>query len=86
MATMSWTRGLEQYMAGHILNYQGSLASLYTSQYGVGAYKCCTDVFFPGILSYSFDTDLLDPANLPPGTPRVQDIVAMGFRQLFSSN
>ena len=67
-------------------DYQGSLASLYTSQYGVGVYKCCNVVFFPITLNYSFDTDFLDPANLPPWTPRVQDIVALGFRQLFTSN
>ena len=68
------------------LNYRGSLASLYTSQYGVGVYKCCTSVFTPGTLNYSFDTDFLDPAKLPPATPRLQDIVVLGFRQLFSSN
>ncbi|MCH8319943.1 MAG: hypothetical protein IH790_03165, partial [Acidobacteria bacterium] len=79
-------RSLERWITGRTFNYQGSLASLYTSQYGVGVYKCCNTAFVPAILNYSFDTDFLDPAKLPPGTPRLQDIVAMGFRQLFSSN
>jgi hypothetical protein len=50
-------------------------------------YKCCGVAFYPApALNYSFDTDFLDPAQLPPGTPRVQDIVVLGFRQLFTSN
>ena len=79
-------RSLERWVTGQALNYQGSLASLYTSQYGVGIYKCCNTAFFIADLNYSFDTDFLIPSQLPPGTPRVQDIVVMGFRQLFSSN
>ena len=79
-------RSLERWVTGQAFNYQGSLASLYTSQYGVGVYKCCNTAFFIADLNYSFDTDFLDPANLPPGTPRLQDVVALGFRQLFSSN
>ncbi len=79
-------RSLERWVTGQAFNYQGSLASLYTSQYGVGVYKCCNTAFTIADLNYSFDTDFLDPAKLPPGTPRVQDIVVLGFRQLFSSN
>jgi hypothetical protein len=79
-------RSLERWITGQTFNYQGSLASLYTSQYGVGVYKCCNRIFSPATLNYSFDTDFLDPAKRPPGTPRVQDIVVLGFRQLFTSN
>ena len=80
-------RRLEGWPVGQTFNYKGSLASLFYSQYAVGVYKCCTSVFLVTIPSnYSFDTDFLDPSNLPPGTPRLQDIVALGFRQLFSSN
>jgi hypothetical protein len=77
-------RSLEYW--GVPLNYRGSLVSLYYSQYAVGVYKCCTSVFTPATLNYAFDTDFLDPAKRPPGTPRVQDIVVLGFRQLFTSN
>ena len=82
-------RSLEEWPAGQSFNYQGSLASLFKSQYAVGVYKCCSSVFDivdQDDLNYSFDTDFLIPSQLPPGTPRVQDIVALGFRQLFSSN
>ena len=82
-------RSLEEWPAGQTFNYQGSLASLFYSQYAVGVYKCCSTVFDivdQDDLNYSFDTDFLIPSQLPPGTPRVQDIVVMGFRQLFSSN
>ena len=79
-------RSLERWVSSQPFNYHGSLASLYTSQYGVGIYKCCSTIFTMATLNYSFDTDFLDPAQLPPGTPRLQDIVVMGFRQLFSSN
>ena len=83
--THNFVRYLEDW-GGQTLYYRGSLVSLHYSQYGVGAYKCCTSVYSAPSRDYSFDTDFLDPANLPPGTPRLQDIVALGFHQLFSSN
>jgi len=83
--THNFVRYLEDW-GGQTLSYRGSLVSLYYSQYGVGTYKCCTSVYSAPSRDYAFDTDFLDPANLPPGTPRLQDIVALGFRQLFSSN
>ena len=79
-------RSLEQWLTGQALNYRGSLASLYTSQYGVGVYKCCTAVFSIADLNFSFDTDFLDPTQMPPATPRLQDVVSLGSRQLFTSN
>jgi hypothetical protein len=83
--THNFVRYLEDW-GGQTLYYRGSLVSLHYSVYGVGAYKCCTSVYSAPSRDYSFDTDFLDPSQLPPGTPRVQDIVVMGFRQLFSSN
>ncbi len=83
--TQNFARYLEDW-GGQTLSYRGSLVSLYYSQYGVGTFKCCSSVYSLPSRDYAFDTDFLDPALLPPGTPRVQDIVVMGFRQLFSSN
>jgi hypothetical protein len=83
--THNFVRYLEDW-GSQTLSYRGSLVSLYYSQYAFGAYKCCDSVYSPPSRDYAFDTDFLDPANLPPGTPRLQDIVALGFRQLFSSN
>lgn len=65
-------------------NYKGSLVSFYYSTYGDGIFKCCDSVYnAPGSRAYSFDTDFLDPAKLPPGTPRFQDVVNVGYRQDF---
>ena len=83
--THNFVRYLEDW-GGQTLYYRGSLVSLYYSEYGSGTYKCCSSVYSPPSRDYSFDTDFLDPAQRPPGTPRLQDIVALGFRQLFSSN
>lgn len=79
-------RSLEQWPAGQAFNYRGSLVSLYYSQYGVGVFKCCEAVFEIADLNYSFDTDFLDPTQMPPATPRLHDIVSLGFRQLFTAN
>ena len=83
--THNFVRYLEDW-GGQTLYYRGSLVSLFYSEYGSGLYKCCTSVYSAPSRDYSFDTDFLDPAKLPPGTPRLQDIVVLGFRQLFSSN
>ncbi len=83
--THNFVRYLEDW-GGQTLYYRGSLVSLHYSQYGVGTYKCCTSVYSAPSRDYAFDPDFLDPTKLPPGTPRLHDIVALGFRQLFSSN
>ncbi len=66
------------------LHYQGSLVSLYTSQYATGIFKCCTVVYSPPTRDYSFDTLFLNPTNLPPGTPMFQDVVNLSYRQDFT--
>ncbi|MDA2924259.1 hypothetical protein MYX65_06320, partial [Acidobacteria bacterium AH-259-L09] len=79
----NFVRFLEKW-SGQTLYYKGSLVSLYYSEYGSGIYKCCDSVYKPPSRNYSFDTDFVDPAKLPPGTPRLQDVVSMGFRQIFT--
>jgi hypothetical protein len=64
------------------LNYRGSLVSLYTSRQAVGIYKCCEVVYHPPERAYSFDTDFLTPALLPPRTPMFRDVNTTGFAQL----
>lgn len=66
---------------GGTLSYQGSLVSLYYSQYATGTFKCCTMVYAPPTRDYAFDSLFLDPANLPPGTPMFQDVVNLSYRQ-----
>jgi hypothetical protein len=63
------------------LHYEGSMVSLYYSEYGTGAFKCCTTVYSPPTRDYSFDTNFLTPSLLPPGTPTFKDVVDLGFQQ-----
>jgi len=67
------------------LNYRGSLVSFYYSRQAVGVFKCCNVVYSPPSRNYSFDSNFLDPANLPPGTPRFQDIDNLGYHQDLSA-
>lgn len=68
---------------GKTLNYQGSLISLYYSQYATGIFKCCTTVYNAPTRAYSFDSLFLIPSNLPPGTPSFRDLVNLSYRQDF---
>ena len=66
------------------VNYAGSMISMYYSQYATGDFKCCTRVYGAPTRNYFFDTQFLNPANLPPGTPMFQDVVSLGFHQNFT--
>ena len=79
----NFLRYLEDW-TGQTSNYEGSLVSLYFSQYGVGAFKCCNMVYQPPARNYSFDTDFLDPSKMPPGTPRFVDVVNVDVSQDFT--
>ena len=65
------------------LSYDGSLVSMYYSEYNTGIFKCCATVYSPPTRKYYFDTLFLNPANLPPGTPMFQDVVNLSYRQNF---
>lgn len=64
--------------------YRGSLVSLYYAQYNTGVYKSGL-VYSPTSRKYYFDTDFLNPVNLPPGTPELQDIVNLSYWQNFAA-
>jgi hypothetical protein len=64
--------------------YNGSLVSMYYSEYDTGIFKCCTTVYGAPRRKFWFDTLFLNPQNLPPGTPEFQDIVNLSYRQNFS--
>jgi len=78
----NFLRYLENW-GGQTLNYRGSMASLYYSQYGTGVFKCCGTVYSPPTRNYAFDTDFLDLNKMPPGTPKFRDVVNVGFQQVF---
>jgi len=69
---------------GGTLNYEGSLVSLYTSEYATGIFKCCTTVYTPPTRAYQFDQLFLQPQNLPPGTPMFQDVDNLSYHQNFT--
>jgi hypothetical protein len=69
---------------GATVNYAGSLISMYYSQYATGIFKCCNAVYGAPKRNYFFDTQFLNPANLPPGTPMFQDVVSLGYHQNFT--
>src|ERR1700722_2486554 len=65
--------------------YAGSLISMYYSQYATGVFKCCNSVYSAPTRNYFFDTQFLNPANLPPGTPMFQDVVSLSYHQNFTA-
>ena len=79
----NFLRYLENW-GGQQLFYNGSLVSMYYSEYNTGTFKCCTVVYSPPTRNYSFDTLFLNPANLPPGTPMFQDVVNLSYHQNFT--
>jgi type IV pilus assembly PilX-like protein len=66
------------------VNYTGSMISMYYSQYDTGIFKCCNAVYGAPTRNYFFDTQFLNPANLPPGTPMFQDVVSLSYHQNFT--
>jgi hypothetical protein len=66
------------------LHYNGSLVSMYYSEYNTGIFKCCTTVYNPPARDYHFDVLFLNPVNLPPGTPMFEDIVNLSYQQNFT--
>jgi hypothetical protein len=79
----NFLRYLEDW-SGQTLYYNGSLVSMYYAEYDTGIFKCCTTVYSPPTRSYAFDTQFLNPANLPPGTPMFQDVVNLSYHQNFT--
>jgi Tfp pilus assembly protein PilX len=81
----NFLRYLEQRGANSAtVNYAGSLISMYYSQYATGNFKCCNVVYGAPQRNYFFDTQFLNPNNLPPGTPMFQDVVSLSYHQSFN--
>jgi hypothetical protein len=66
------------------LSYNGSLVSMYYSEYDTGTFKCCTTVYSPPTRNYYFDVLFLNPSDLPPATPMFQNVVNLSSHQNFS--
>jgi hypothetical protein len=84
----NFLRYLENWGVGGavVLNYDGSLVSMYYSEYNTGTYKDGPggDVYSPPNRNYYFDVLFLTPSNLPPGTPTFSDIDSLSYHQNFT--
>ena len=80
----NFVRSLEDWDQGATEHrYRGSLVSFFVNRQAVGTFKCCDqDAYNRGPRAWSFDTDFLSPARLPPGTPMFRDVNTLTFRQL----
>ncbi len=65
-----------------VINYRGSLVSMFYNRQAVGTFKCCVTVYSPPGRGYNFDTEFLQPSLLPPRTPAFRDVNTTGFTQL----
>jgi hypothetical protein len=81
----NFLRYLENW-GGQTLNYDGSLVSMYYSEYNTGIYKDGPGgaVYSPPPRNYFFDVLFLSPTNLPPATPQFQDIDNLSSHQNFT--
>jgi len=81
----NFLRYLENW-GGQTLNYDGSLVSMYYSEYNTGTYKDGPGgtVYSPPPRNYFFDVLFLTPSNLPPATPQFQDIDNLSSHQNFT--
>jgi hypothetical protein len=74
------TRFLEQW-SGITMTFRGSLIDLWFSRKAIASWSYGSYYTAPD-RNYGFDTDLLDPASWPPGTPRVHTIQRGSWRQI----
>ncbi len=73
-------RFLEKW-SGVTLTFRGSIIDLWFSRQATGIWNYGSYYTAPN-RNWGFDTDLLDPANWPPGTPRVHIIERGNWRQI----
>jgi Tfp pilus assembly protein PilX len=52
------------------VTFKGSIVDLWNSKQATGSWSC-GGYYTPPSRNWQFDTDLLDPANLPPATPKL---------------
>jgi hypothetical protein len=63
--------------------YLGSMVSTYYDHQAVAIWKCCNgSVYNPPKRNYTYDSDFLTPAKLPPLTPMLRDINTIGYTQM----
>jgi Tfp pilus assembly protein PilX len=73
-------RFLERW-SGDTLTYRGSIIDLWNSTKALGTWIYGDPIYTAPDRAWSFDTDFLNPANLPPGTPNVYTIRVIGWER-----
>ena len=63
--------------------YSGSMISLWYSQQATGDWKYGNPCYTAPNRIWSYNQELLDPANLPPGTPELRVLEKIGWQQDF---
>jgi hypothetical protein len=63
---------------GKTFTWSGSMVQMWQSQYASQEWSYGSYYTAPN-RAWTFDTDLLDPDNLPPGTPMVNAVVKRGW-------
>ena len=73
-------RFLERW-SGDTYKYRGSIIDLWNSENATGDWIYGNPNYTAPSRDWAFDTDFLDPANLPPGTPKVYTIRVIGWER-----
>ena len=76
----NFPRFLERW-SNKTFTYRGSLVSLHFAVQADGAWN--GGYYSPPARDWEFDTRFEDPANLPPGTPVVGNVIHTAFRPIF---
>lgn len=71
----------ENWGGGITHTYRGSIVSLFTNRYFVNGFS--GSFYSPPTRVWAFETRFLNPAELPPGTPAVGNVVQTAFRPIF---
>jgi hypothetical protein len=77
----NFPRFLEDWSGGVTLTYRGSLVSLHRASKALGTWN--GNYYTPPTRDWQFDTRFRDPANLPPGTPVVGNVIHTAFRPVY---
>ena len=78
----NFPRFLETFGSSRTVTINGSFVSLWFAQYTNSQWACC-NYYNPPVRDWNFDERFLDPANLPPQTPAVGQVLRMGFARRY---
>jgi hypothetical protein len=67
--------------SGKTFTYKGSMVDLWFSEQATGAWVYGSPQYEAPNRSWSFDTDFLNPANLPPGVPQINTVLKVSWVQ-----